>query len=960
MTLLGAASSSTSKAKDRWRRARLLGVILTRLQKSVPLQEPAEASAGHREYLQKLRLGMRQMSLGAATFASFMDKSRVDACAAEASRAVADGSVLVEAGTEAEVSGAEWWRQGDQEMYTRDNLKRRVALRRDASIVEALEAFWDAALKSVQSGGDSTAHALHHAGYFDLMDRVYRSLLPSYDADDAAKSIDEDWERDTRGALELVRAPFLDALFELVDTWSEGIHAATYVEFLSVLFGHISTWHETTDQHTGEKVGAYYIWKDKETVTYDSDKFGNPDEGGDGDISDGGDGGDDDDDTGDHGSGGRGGGGGDHGTSGGGGRGDGGDGGSSASDQRGKPSGSAPAADASIIGRKKAKKRRSKEKQHAAVQMQNVARGKLARKQTSKRRHAVELIQGRARRKVKMSASRAADKVLQEAARPPAEEEEDKAPGTRGLKQKWALRHGPSGRDLIDLHVAVACLLAPSRARPVSPPRARADAPLTTPFTRLSPPSSGQSITPSLNSPPRAVPSPLRYGRDIPQHHPGLTGPSWGFGGMAVDEHARASHATLAPSRSAPALGGRVPKGGIHGAHPISISDGAGLTAAAEGRLSPRPTSPGHSSALDGRYTGIVKGELSAPGGDGDGMTSIYVEALPPWGPPVVLTSLKSAHGSSLKSGVGLPIARPWTASSSMASLRSTRRPPTATSTRSELDLPHAYTPPPTPFSVSVCVSRPSSSGVRSSTPAIDDTRSRLSTPTGIRASAVSRHRPSTATSALAGSATGEPLDPRAVYEDQRWGSRVLASASSVSSPRSKASTWSRPKHSMRPASSPPSPPPQLTPWGAPWSAEETPRETAAGRPMDQGRPLERAHLPPRRPQSGAARQFFDPVIGIYPPLQPKVPAGRKARLQTDPVFKTSPRHDDTQSASAPPIASQSSPYGGPPHRTWAGMKAPAVTKTPPTPPRWYPKRVACMAAAERCERLSAGVVSVL
>ena len=51
-----------------------------------------------------------------------------------------------------------------------------------------------------------------------MLVRIYKVMIKEYDPDDAAKSIAEDWERDSAGTGSLSRKKFCDAFFELADT----------------------------------------------------------------------------------------------------------------------------------------------------------------------------------------------------------------------------------------------------------------------------------------------------------------------------------------------------------------------------------------------------------------------------------------------------------------------------------------------------------------------------------------------------------------------------------------------------------------------------------------------------------------------------------------------------------------------------------------------------------------------
>ena len=101
--------------------------------------------------------------------------------------------------------------------------------------------------------------------------------MSEFDEADAARCIAEDWQRDTRGGSMLSRGMFLDALFELVDVWADGINASEYTGFLDTLFEHVAEVHDVLGPD-GRIVRQMYIWKAPEQVKHDPAKFGSDEE----------------------------------------------------------------------------------------------------------------------------------------------------------------------------------------------------------------------------------------------------------------------------------------------------------------------------------------------------------------------------------------------------------------------------------------------------------------------------------------------------------------------------------------------------------------------------------------------------------------------------------------------------------------------------------------------------------
>lgn len=170
--------------------------------------------------------------------------------------------------SEEEAAGLEIWEQGDEGMYTEENLTGRARLRFDARVTTALEMWWEVARTSYE--GDARAESIGFEPYeamlkrcltllafmlafprsftfpfsfpfsfsppptcftlllatlllppsfhpppifppSTLLRRLYRVCLKTYDDEEAAKSIRADWDDDRKGADRLNRAALFDA-----------------------------------------------------------------------------------------------------------------------------------------------------------------------------------------------------------------------------------------------------------------------------------------------------------------------------------------------------------------------------------------------------------------------------------------------------------------------------------------------------------------------------------------------------------------------------------------------------------------------------------------------------------------------------------------------------------------------------------------------------------------------------
>ena len=146
--------ATQSRGKALWMKAKAV-TITKRLENARVLRPPSAhvERSNHGSYLQKLRLGVKMIA-GDSVVANFLNDARANVKAEEAQKALAAGLVQAER-YDGDKELAEW-QQGDRSMYTSENLKRRMALRRHPLVTASLQLFWEAALRSVQSGGDTT------------------------------------------------------------------------------------------------------------------------------------------------------------------------------------------------------------------------------------------------------------------------------------------------------------------------------------------------------------------------------------------------------------------------------------------------------------------------------------------------------------------------------------------------------------------------------------------------------------------------------------------------------------------------------------------------------------------------------------------------------------------------------------------------------------------------------------
>ena len=125
------------------------------------------------------------------------------------------GGIVTAVENAADLENVAFWQQGDASLATKEKLAERQALRYHPLVLDALQKYWEAAQRSLQSGGDPSANELHREGHALMLRRIYRVMIKDFDPADCERCIAEDWARDAKGKDTLTRKSFCDAFFEL-------------------------------------------------------------------------------------------------------------------------------------------------------------------------------------------------------------------------------------------------------------------------------------------------------------------------------------------------------------------------------------------------------------------------------------------------------------------------------------------------------------------------------------------------------------------------------------------------------------------------------------------------------------------------------------------------------------------------------------------------------------------------
>jgi hypothetical protein len=128
-----------------------------------------------------------------------------------------------------------YYQQGNLQMYTSENIRRRLALKQDPKIQQVINQWWSATVKV-----KNKPH-ISKRTYMSLGMAVYTVMMPASTGktlEDARRSTEEDWVQDTRGShiQAMDYKQFYTSIFQLADIWCESIDLNEYVMFLTSLF----------------------------------------------------------------------------------------------------------------------------------------------------------------------------------------------------------------------------------------------------------------------------------------------------------------------------------------------------------------------------------------------------------------------------------------------------------------------------------------------------------------------------------------------------------------------------------------------------------------------------------------------------------------------------------------------------------------------------------------------------
>jgi len=159
-------------------------------------------------------------------------------------------------------------KQGRLSMNTSSKIEERLRLRREPAVVQVLQVWWLAALRTELAACADVCGGgvyLHKETYVKLSRKLYKVMVEDWDEEDANAVAEDEWFKDAEcgdgGERRMSRDLFCDAIFEFADVYTLGIGAAEYADFLWRLFRKIATGHDPSE----------YAWKDDANITHGLD-----------------------------------------------------------------------------------------------------------------------------------------------------------------------------------------------------------------------------------------------------------------------------------------------------------------------------------------------------------------------------------------------------------------------------------------------------------------------------------------------------------------------------------------------------------------------------------------------------------------------------------------------------------------------------------------------------------------
>lgn len=129
--------------------------------------------------------------------------------------------------------------QVNRNLYTIENLYNRLHLSSHKVIIFRILQWWKSIRKDLKNLKKDPFGTISKEDYTNLLICIYKIMVPDGNSKHMKKTIQSDWEADSKGKDHINVEDFVSALFELSDIWTNSCEMEEYEAFLRVLHLHV-------------------------------------------------------------------------------------------------------------------------------------------------------------------------------------------------------------------------------------------------------------------------------------------------------------------------------------------------------------------------------------------------------------------------------------------------------------------------------------------------------------------------------------------------------------------------------------------------------------------------------------------------------------------------------------------------------------------------------------------------
>eukprot|EP00755_Sulcionema_specki_P027090 Sspe_Gene.87119::Locus_58044_Transcript_1_1_Confidence_1.000_Length_1195::g.87119::m.87119 len=141
-------------------------------------------------------------------------------------KAIEQHGIICEISDESPDTKVTYRLQGNIDMYSNENQQRRKRNRRHVKVQAVLDKWWNLLPKG--EGDVITKHIYQWLGR-----KLFHSFVPYSTDKECEMCIKQDWRNDSKGAKEMDKDLFCDAMFQFADIWCETTETQEYVDLLN-------------------------------------------------------------------------------------------------------------------------------------------------------------------------------------------------------------------------------------------------------------------------------------------------------------------------------------------------------------------------------------------------------------------------------------------------------------------------------------------------------------------------------------------------------------------------------------------------------------------------------------------------------------------------------------------------------------------------------------------------------